>query len=90
MIKPEESEEPSDEEQFEEFWAQRGCKVDEFNHAWGIGWQETDKLHPGFGTNGAYADQCYRCGIYGHEFAKNPTQCELKTVHVVYDTSEES
>lgn len=41
-------------------------------HDWIIGWQESDKPHPGFGGSqnifGCYANQCSICGMYLHEF----------------------
>lgn len=42
------------------------------NHEWGMGWEDSDLPHPGFGgsTNiyGSYVSQCEKCGMYGYEF----------------------
>lgn len=47
-------------------------KEDEFGHLWGMGWEDSDKPHPGFGGTtdifGGYVDQCEKCGMYSHEF----------------------
>jgi hypothetical protein len=47
--------------------------VDEFGHKWGVGWEESDFPHPGFGgatgISGGYVDQCEKCGMYGYEFS---------------------
>jgi hypothetical protein len=56
---------------------------DQMGHEWDIGWEETDKPHPGFGgsTNiyGCYVNQCRKCGMYSYEFrslAANPGKYE--------------
>lgn len=69
-----------------ELVANYGCEIDELGHAWGMGWKESDKPHPGFGTYGAYTDQCYKCGMYGHE--KNAEPCG-KQLRVVFDANDE-
>lgn len=44
----------------------------DMGHQWGMGWEDSDKPHPGFGgsTNiyGAYVSQCEKCGMYFYEF----------------------
>jgi hypothetical protein len=49
-----------------------GIEEDECGHAWGLGWIDSDKPHPGFGgsTNicGGYVGQCDKCGMYNYEF----------------------
>ena len=41
-------------------------------HIWGMGWEESDTPHPGFGGSqniyGGYVDQCEKCGMYIYEF----------------------
>jgi hypothetical protein len=41
-------------------------------HVWGMGWEDSETPHPGFGgsTNiyGGYVDQCEKCGMYSYEF----------------------
>lgn len=45
---------------------------DEAGHAWTMGWEETEKPHPGFGGStdiyGCYVGQCAKCGMYNYEF----------------------
>lgn len=58
-----------------------GEEEDEYGHAWGMGWEESDKPHPGFGTYGGYVSQCYKCGIYAYEFCGgtgNPGKYEFQ------------
>jgi hypothetical protein len=42
------------------------------NHIWGMGWEDSDMPHPGFGGSlniyGGYVDQCETCGMYIYEF----------------------
>jgi hypothetical protein len=42
------------------------------SHEWDVGWEESDKPHPGFGgsTNiyGSYVTTCNKCGMYIYEF----------------------
>jgi hypothetical protein len=49
-----------------------GIEEDEYGHAWTMGWEDTEKPHPGFGGStdiyGCYTDQCAKCGMYGYEF----------------------
>ena len=44
---------------------------DELGHIWGMGWEDSDRPHPGFGGSmniyGAIVDQCYKCGMYAYE-----------------------
>lgn len=53
---------------------------DEFGHVWGMGWEDSDMPHPGFGGSqdiyGGYVDQCEKCGMYGYEFKSQ--QCGPK------------
>jgi len=46
--------------------------IDNKGHEWGMGWEESDRPHPGFGGSmdiyGCYVDQCEKCGMYGYEF----------------------
>jgi hypothetical protein len=58
---------------------------DEYGHIWGLGWEDSDKPHPGFGgsTNiyGGYVGQCEKCGMYSYEFiggTLNPGKFELQ------------
>ena len=41
-------------------------------HEWGLGWEDSEKPHPGFGGSqniyGGYVGQCEKCGMYQHEF----------------------
>lgn len=41
-------------------------------HEWGMGWEESEEPHPGFGGSsdiyGGYVDQCEKCGMYMYEF----------------------
>lgn len=63
----------------EEWIKDYGCDIDHNGHAWGLGWEESDKIHPGFGTYGGYAQQCFKCGMYSHEYFKineNPVEYE--------------
>lgn len=48
-------------EQAEELYRDKG-------HVWGTGWEDSDKLHPGFNVYGGYVDQCEKCGMYGYEY----------------------
>lgn len=45
---------------------------DEFGHCWTLGWEETEKPHPGFGGTmdlyGCHVGQCDNCGMYNYEF----------------------
>ena len=43
-------------------------KEDEFGHIWILGWEDSDTLHPGFGTYGGHVGQCEKCGMYQYEF----------------------
>lgn len=58
-----------------------GAEQDEFGHIWGLGWEDSDKPHPGFGGSqniyGGYVGQCEKCGMYSHEF-DNKTPCGKK------------
>lgn len=45
-------------------------KEDEYGHVWGMGWEDSDRPHPGFGTYGGYVGQCEKCGMYNYEFEK--------------------
>jgi hypothetical protein len=47
---------------------------DEFGHIWEMGWKDSDKQHPGFGTYGGIEGQCAKCGIYAGDF--NNQICE--------------
>lgn len=53
---------------------------DEFGHCWDMGWEESDKPHPGFGGSydiyGGYVAQCIKCGLYIHELKEQP--CDRK------------
>ena len=51
---------------------------DKFGHIWDLIWEESEKLHPGFGTYGGYAGQCNKCGMYNYEFIENEQYCGLK------------
>lgn len=46
--------------------------LEKSGHKWDLGWEETEKPHPGFGgsTNiyGCYVNQCSKCGMYIYEF----------------------
>lgn len=50
--------------------------LDHLGHDWGMGWEDSDKPHPGFGGTidiyGCYVDQCQKCGMYGYEFKEQP------------------
>lgn len=45
-------------------------------HLWGMGWEESDKPHPGFGGTtdvyGGYVGQCEKCGLYNYEYKNQP------------------
>jgi len=45
---------------------------EENGHEFVLGWEESDRPHPGFGgsTNiyGGYCEQCQKCGMYGYEY----------------------
>jgi hypothetical protein len=52
-------------------------------HIWGMGWEDSDNPHPGFGGSfsicGGYVGQCEKCGMYVYEFSsgtKNPGKYE--------------
>lgn len=51
---------------------------DEFGHIWDLGWQDSQTLHPGFGTYGGYVGQCNKCGIFFHNFINQ--LCSKKNV----------
>ena len=42
------------------------------SHRWELGWEESEKPHPGFGGSmdiyGGYVDQCEVCGMFFYEF----------------------
>lgn len=55
------------EDEFEDEFEEDG-----FGHVWGMGWEESETPHPGFGGStdiyGCCVDQCVKCGMYGYEF----------------------
>lgn len=46
------------------------CTIGKYEHEWTLGWVDTDRPHPGFGTDimGAHTSQCDKCGMYQYEF----------------------
>ena len=47
-------------------------------HDWQMGWENSDKPHPGFGGSyniyGGYVTQCKNCGMYIYEFEDEKSQ----------------
>jgi hypothetical protein len=46
--------------------------LDEFGHQWDMGWEDSEKPHPGFGGTqdiyGGYVSICAKCGLKGYNF----------------------
>jgi hypothetical protein len=58
-------------------------EADNKGHEWGLGWEESETPHPGFGGSqniyGGYVGQCEKCGMYIYEFTgatNNPGKYE--------------
>jgi hypothetical protein len=58
--------------------------ADDLGHEWGMGWEESDNPHPGFGGStdiyGGYVDQCEKCGMYGYEFKDQPCGKQIRSL----------
>jgi|SRR5208282_1674877 len=65
-------EEPNEKESMECFKDCYSGEEDTWGHIWEVGWEDSEKPHPGFGGSqniyGGYVMQCEKCGMFGHEF----------------------